>query len=89
VEPMMRVWKEYANQVRFDEPIAVDVEASPSLDLGHTDNLAREIEQHVRERLQVRIAVRVVDPGDLEKSVYKNAMLAVRGADSKTGVSEQ
>ncbi len=89
VEPMMRVWKEYANQVRFDEPIAVDVEASPSLDLGHTDNLAREIEQHVRERLQVRIAVRVVDPGDLEKSVYKNAMLAVRGADSKAGVSEQ
>ena len=30
VEPMLRIWKDTKEQVRFDDPIAVDVEAAPA-----------------------------------------------------------
>ena len=89
VEPIVRVWKEYASQVRFDEPIVVDVEASAGFDLAQAENLAREIEQQVRTHLQVRIAVHVLKPGGLEKSVYKNAILAVREPRLKARVGER
>jgi phenylacetate-CoA ligase/benzoylacetate-CoA ligase len=89
VEPIVRVWKEYASQVRFDEPIVVEVEASAGFDLAQAENLAREIEQQVRTRLQVRIAVHVLKPGGLEKSVYKNAILAVREPRLKARVGER
>jgi len=80
IEPMLRIWKERKEQVRFDEPIPVDIEASPGLDKSAYPDLVRKIEHEVRNQLQVRIAVTVLDNGSLPHSVYKNSLLAVRGA---------
>ena len=79
VEPMLRIWKERKDQVRFDDPIPVDIEASPGLSKSAFASLARHIEQEVRNQLQVRISVTLLDSGSLPRSVYKNSLLAVRG----------
>ena len=78
VEPLLRLWKESAGQVRFDDAIAVDVEASAPLDDVRRAALAQDIEAAVRTQLQVRVAVTVVDRGGLPRGVYKNAIVAVR-----------
>jgi phenylacetate-CoA ligase/benzoylacetate-CoA ligase len=78
VEPVLRLWKERREQVRFDRPIDVDVEASAGLDGDARTALAREIEEAVRAALQVRIAVTVLERGGLPRGVYKNAIAAVR-----------
>jgi phenylacetate-CoA ligase/benzoylacetate-CoA ligase len=78
VQPMLRVWKTHASQVRFDTPIEVDVEATQALDAAQQAALAGEIEASVRSALQVRVAVSVLPPGGLPRNVYKNALLAVR-----------
>jgi len=78
VEPLLRLWKESAGQVRFDDAIAVDVEASAPLDAAQRAALASEIEATVRTQLQVRVAVTVLDRGGLPRGVYKNAIVAVR-----------
>ena len=75
---MLRLWKERREQVRFDRPIEVDVEASAALDGDARAALAREIEEAVRTALQVRIAVTVLERGGLPRGVYKNAIAAVR-----------
>lgn len=80
VEPMLRIWKERRDQVRFDDPIPVDVEMSPGMDKSAHPSLARDIEQEVRTQLQVRVAITVLDSGSLPRSAYKNSLLAVRGA---------
>jgi len=78
VEPLLRLWKSSREQVRFDDAIAVEVEASAALDEPQRAALAREIEALVRAQLQVRIAVTVLDRGGLPRGVYKNAIVAVR-----------
>ena len=78
IEPLLRLWKTHRDQVRFDEPIAVEVEASAGLDDAGHAALAREIEDAVRAQLQVRIAVTVLDRGGLPRSAYKNALVAIR-----------
>jgi phenylacetate-CoA ligase/benzoylacetate-CoA ligase len=78
VEPLLRVWKERKDQVRFDDPIAVDVEADPRFDLSRMETLRQAIEDEVRKQLQVRIRVTVLAHGSLPRSAYKNALLAVR-----------
>lgn len=78
VEPQVRVWKERRDQVRFDDPIAIDVEASPAGASEDPANLAAAIEAEIRRRLQVRVRVTVLAPGSLPRSVYKNALTAVR-----------
>jgi phenylacetate-CoA ligase/benzoylacetate-CoA ligase len=78
IEPMLRLWKTRRDQVRFDQPIEVDVEATAALDEAGRTALAREIEDAVRSRLQVRIAVTVLARGGLPRAVYKNAIAAVR-----------
>ena len=80
VEPLLRLWKESAAQVRFDDAIAVDVEASAPVDDAQRAALAREIEAAVRTQLQVRLAVTVLERGGLPRGVYKNAIVAVRQA---------
>jgi hypothetical protein len=64
--------------VRFDEAIAVEVEASAAIDEAQRAALAREIEDLVRARLQVRVVVTVLGRGGLPRGVYKNAIVAVR-----------
>lgn len=78
VEPMLRAWREHPGQVRFDEPIAVDVETLPGFDPAQAPALARRIEAEVRAQLQVRVAVTVLPQGSLPRGAYKNAILAVR-----------
>lgn len=78
VEPMLRVWKETKEQVRFDDPIAIDVEASSGLPPEQFAGIAHMIEAEVRSQMQVRVRVTVLRPGALPKSVYKNSLLAVR-----------
>lgn len=78
VEPMLRIWKEQKDQVRFDKPIPVDVEMAAGLDWSAYPALADEIEKAVRAQLQVRVAITVLDSGRLPRSAYKNSLLAVR-----------
>ncbi|MDQ6638327.1 MAG: AMP-binding protein [Pseudomonadota bacterium] len=80
IEPLLRLWKASREQVRFDDRVAVDVEASAPLDEAGRAALAHEIESLVRDRLQVRVAVAVLDRGGLPRGVYKNAIVAVREA---------
>ncbi len=79
VEPMLRIWKEQRDQVRFDDPIPVDVEISPGLETSTYSNLAREIEKEVRMQLQVRVAITVLGRGSLPRGAYKNSLVVVRG----------
>jgi phenylacetate-CoA ligase/benzoylacetate-CoA ligase len=78
VEPVARVWKETKSQVRFDEPIPMDVEAAPGRAEDGYAGLARAIEAEIRSRLQVRVQVTVLPPGAIPRSAYKNSLLAVR-----------
>ena len=78
IEPLLRLWKTRREQVRFDDAIAVEVEASASVDAAQRAALAGEIEALVRTQLQVRVAITVLDRGGLPRGVYKNAIVAVR-----------
>lgn len=80
VEPILRVWKEAKDQVRFDAPIAIDVEAAPELAPDRFEGLRQSIEAEVRGQLQVRVRVTVLPSGALPRSAYKNSLLAVRGS---------
>jgi phenylacetate-coenzyme A ligase PaaK-like adenylate-forming protein len=79
IEPMIRIWKDHKEQVRFDDALPVDVEVLSHFDRSQAAQLAADIEQAVRAQLQVRISIRVLGPGDLPRGVYKNSILAVRG----------
>ncbi|MCE9657496.1 MAG: AMP-binding protein [Burkholderiales bacterium] len=78
IEPLLRLWKARREQVRFDDAIEVDVEASAVIDHAARAALAREIEEVVRAQLQVRVAATVLDRGGLPRGVYKNSIVAVR-----------
>jgi phenylacetate-coenzyme A ligase PaaK-like adenylate-forming protein len=78
VQPMLRLWKEAKDQVRFDDPIAVDVEAVDNLSADSAETLRKAIETEVRNQLQIRIRVTVLEPKSLPKSVYKNSLVAIR-----------
>lgn len=72
----MQVVKEYFSQVRFDDPIPVDVEViSLEQDLPR---LKREIEGRVRDLLNVRVEVNLVAPDTLKRSQYKTPLVRVR-----------
>ncbi len=78
LEPQLRIWKESTSQVRFDHPIPVEVEARPAVAAERYPALARRIEDAVRSRLQVRVAVTVVAPGTIPRAAYKTALVQVR-----------
>ena len=79
VSPMLRIWKDRADQVRFDQAIPVDVEAVEGLEPSAYPRLAEEIGQLIRSQLQVRIAVTVLAPGSVPRGVYKTPLVVVRG----------
>lgn len=81
VDPAIRIWKETRHQVRFDEPIAIDVEVTAAVPVDRYVDLAADIENAIRAQLQVRVTPTILAPGTLPRSVYKNALLAVRGAE--------
>lgn len=79
VEPVLRILKDHPDQVRFDDPIPVEVESAATLDAAPRDALARDIEAAVRSQLQVRVAVTVLPPNTLPRGTYKNALVVVKG----------
>jgi phenylacetate-CoA ligase/benzoylacetate-CoA ligase len=79
VEPYLRIWKDRADQVRYDTPIPVDVEASPGLATGRYEEVARAVERELRARLQIRADVTLLIPGALPRTTYKTPLLHVRG----------
>jgi phenylacetate-CoA ligase/benzoylacetate-CoA ligase len=83
VEPYLRIWKERADQVRFDEPIPVEVEAGEGLPGERYGEVATRIETDLRNRLQVRTAVTVVAPGTLPRSAYKTPLVHVRPSEGE------
>jgi phenylacetate-coenzyme A ligase PaaK-like adenylate-forming protein len=78
VEPYLRVWKDHPRQVRFDHPIAVEVEASAGLAAERYQEVARRIEHELRARLQVQTTVTLLQPGALPRTAYKTALVHVR-----------
>ena len=79
VEPLIRIWKERADQVRFDDAVPVDIEATAATSVQDYVALAAQIEKAVRAELQVRIAPTVVAPGSLPRGTYKTSLVSVRG----------
>jgi phenylacetate-CoA ligase/benzoylacetate-CoA ligase len=69
----MRIRKERADQVRFEDPIPLEVES----DLSRDDwaAVAAEIAEAVRQHLRVRVAVQIVPQGTIPVSEYKNALV--------------
>ncbi|MBW3656721.1 MAG: phenylacetate--CoA ligase family protein, partial [Gemmatimonadetes bacterium] len=82
--PLLRIWKERADQVQFDDPVPVEVEAAAPMGDAQRAALAREIEAAARAQLQVRLAVTVASPGTLPRSSYKQSLVAVRPAPEAT-----
>jgi phenylacetate-coenzyme A ligase PaaK-like adenylate-forming protein len=78
VEPYLRIWKDQADQVRYDSPIPVDVEASRGLATERYQEVARAIERELRSRLQIRATVTVLAPAALPRTAYKTPLLHVR-----------
>src|SRR6266487_419638 len=78
IEPYMRIWKDHADQVRYDTPIPVDVEAAPRLPADRYPEVARAVERELRVRLQIRAAVTILDPETLPRTTYKTPLLHVR-----------
>lgn len=71
----IQVVKQHASQVRFDDPIPVDIEVrAATRDAG---TLKREIEERVRQALTVRISANLVPPGSIERSMYKSPLVRV------------
>lgn len=81
-EPYVRVWKDRADQVQFDAPIPIEVEASAGLDRSAYDGVAGRIAHEVRQHLEVQVDVSVVAPGTVPRSAYKTALVHVRDAAS-------
>lgn len=79
VEPVIRILKDSKDQVRFDQPIEVEVELRPELSDIDTGALADRIASEVRAQLQIRVNVLVRQPGTIPRSTYKNALVVVRG----------
>ncbi|MGH9035767.1 MAG: phenylacetate--CoA ligase family protein, partial [Acidimicrobiia bacterium] len=78
VEPYLRVWKERADQVRFDDPIPVELEAAGSLPAERYAEVASRIEAELRGRLQVRATVALVAAGTFPRGAYKTSLVHVR-----------
>lgn len=76
--PYLRVLKARADQVRFDEPIPVELEAAEPLPATQCEAIARDAEAAVRAQLQVRISLAVLPPGSLPRSQYKTPITQVR-----------
>ena len=78
VEPYLRIWKDHPDQVRYDTPIPVDVEAAAGLPADRYPEVARAIERELRTRLQIRVDVTILDPETLPRTTYKTPLLHVR-----------
>ncbi|MFC5821976.1 phenylacetate--CoA ligase family protein [Nonomuraea harbinensis] len=74
----MRIRKERVDQVRFDRPIPLEIE----LDVRGADaeTVKRGIEDAVRQKLRVQVAVEFGAPGTIPLAEYKNSLVYVKEA---------
>ena len=77
VDEMIRLRKNSVAQVRFDEPIPVEVQPRADLDDASASGLRHRIEVAVRERLRVRVAVELVPSGTFGITGDKNSIVYV------------
>lgn len=74
----MRIRKETDSQVRFDDPIPLEVERLEGVDSEQVDSLLRSAEEEIRSRLRVRVGIEDLQPGVIPVSDYKNALTYVK-----------
>lgn len=73
----MRMRKSREDQVRFDQPIPLEVELDANAASERARELGHRIDEAVRHRLRVRVAVEFVAPGSIPVGEYKNALTYV------------
>lgn len=71
----MRVWREHAQHVRFDEPIPIEVEAAKAIAGDAARDVEQRIASEVRKQLQVRVAVTLLGPGSIPRTADKASLL--------------
>lgn len=77
VDDMIRIRKTHARQVRFDDPIPVELEVRQPLSDDQRVALLRRIEDRVRQELRVRVSVETYPTGTFDRGMYKNALTYV------------
>lgn len=75
----MRIRKQTADQVRFDEPIPLEVELRPGTQRTAALQSLEAAAEEVRQQLRVRIAIEPQVSGVIPVSDYKNALTYVAG----------
>lgn len=73
----MRIRKQTADQVRFDDPIPLEVELRPGASAVEARRALDSAEEDVRQQLRVRVAIEPQQPGVIPVSDYKNALTYV------------
>lgn len=82
IEPRLRIWKEHVNQVKFDYPIPLEIEALSETDSNTYPQLAEDITNSIRQHLQVRADVTILPPKSFPQNTYKTPLVYVRGSGS-------
>lgn len=77
IKDVMRIRKESADQVRFDHPIPLEVEARHQLDEGRQEEIRQGIEREIQQKLRVRVAVEMKEPGTFDLGFNKNKLTYV------------
>jgi phenylacetate-CoA ligase/benzoylacetate-CoA ligase len=72
----VQVVKDSPGQVKFDDPIPVDIEVKSGVQ--DPQRLKRSIEDKIRDLLTVRIEANLVPPESIERTPYKTALTRVR-----------
>ena len=85
LEPHLRIWKETADQSRFDQPIPLELEAKNGVDHERWQVLAQKIEEAVRDELQVRVAPVLMPSGTLPRGGYRTSLVQVRPTTDPNG----
>ena len=74
----MRIRKETDSQVRFDDPIPLEVERLEGVSGEQANTLLRSAEEEIRSRLRVRVKIEDLQSGVIPVSDYKNALTYVK-----------
>ena len=85
VTPYMRTLKQREDQVRFDSPIAFEIERRPELGASQLAVVRAAIETEVRSRLQIRVDVTIVEPGTIPRTAYKTALVQLGDSSAVVG----
>ncbi len=82
IEPKLRIRKDHASQVKFDDPIPLEFEAKSKLPGNNYSGLANDISNMIRQHLQVRTTVKILSPGSFPRSDYKTPIFYVHETKS-------